>query len=54
MIPAFSDAAFAMKKGEISTKPVQSQYGFHVIQVLDTRTDPTPRLTPCMTRSVRP
>ncbi|MCP1241808.1 peptidylprolyl isomerase [Acetobacter lambici] len=44
MIPAFSDAAFAMKKGEISTKPVQSQYGYHVIQVLDTRTDPTPTL----------
>ena len=44
MIPAFSDAAFSMKKGDISTKPVQSQYGYHVIQVLDTRTDPTPTL----------
>ncbi|KFL90428.1 peptidylprolyl isomerase [Acetobacter malorum] len=44
MIPAFSDAAFAMKKGEISSTPVKSQYGFHVIQVLDTRTDPIPSL----------
>ncbi|MBO1328879.1 peptidylprolyl isomerase [Acetobacter suratthaniensis] len=44
MIPAFSDAAFAMKKGDISTTPVKSQYGYHVIQVLDTRTDPVPSL----------
>ena len=44
MIPAFSDAAFAMKKGEISSTPVKSQYGYHVIQVLDTRTDPVPTL----------
>ncbi|GBQ53075.1 peptidyl-prolyl cis-trans isomerase [Acetobacter indonesiensis NRIC 0313] len=44
MIPAFSDAAFAMKKGEISSTPVKSQYGYHVIQVLDTRTDPIPAL----------
>ncbi|MFT8665246.1 peptidylprolyl isomerase [Acetobacter orientalis] len=44
MIPAFSTAAFAMKKGEVSSTPVKSQYGFHVIQVLDTRTDPIPSL----------
>lgn len=44
MIPAFSTAAFAMKKGEVSSTPVKSQYGFHVIQVLDTRVDPIPSL----------
>jgi peptidyl-prolyl cis-trans isomerase C len=33
-----------MKKGDISTTPVKSQYGYHVIQVLDTRTDPVPSL----------
>lgn len=44
MIPAFSNAAFSMKKGEVSSTPVKSQYGFHVIQVLDTRTDPVPSL----------
>ncbi|KXV57450.1 peptidylprolyl isomerase [Acetobacter senegalensis] len=44
MIPAFSTAAFAMKKGDISNTPVKSQYGYHVIQVLDTRTDPVPSL----------
>lgn len=36
MDPAFEDAVYKMKKGEIS-KPVQSQHGFHIIEVLDTR-----------------
>lgn len=36
MDPAFEDAVYTLKKGEIS-KPVQSQHGFHIIEVLDTR-----------------
>ena len=40
MLPEFSAAAFAMKKGEVSTTPVHTHYGFHVIQVLDTRVSP--------------
>ncbi|EHH69061.1 peptidylprolyl isomerase [Gluconobacter morbifer] len=42
MLPAFSDAAFAMKPNTISQTPVHTQYGYHVIQVLGTRTAPIP------------
>ncbi len=42
MLPEFSAAAFSMSKGEISKKPVQTRYGWHVIQVLDTRTATPP------------
>lgn len=36
MVPEFSNAAFAMKKGDIS-EPVRSQFGYHVIKVTDRR-----------------
>lgn len=35
MVPAFNDAAFAMKKGEVTKTPVKSQFGYHVILVVD-------------------
>ena len=37
MVQAFSDAAFAMKPGEVSTKPVKSEFGWHVIKLVDKR-----------------
>lgn len=42
MIPDFSNVAFSMKSGSITQKPVHTQYGWHVIQVLGTRTAPVP------------
>jgi peptidyl-prolyl cis-trans isomerase C len=35
MLPAFSQMAFSLKKGEIGRAPVQTQYGWHVIKVED-------------------
>ena len=37
MVPEFSEAAFALKPGEITEAPVQTQFGWHVIKVEDRR-----------------
>ncbi len=42
MVPAFADAAFKLKKDEITDTPVKTQFGWHVIKVEDRRTAPTP------------
>jgi peptidyl-prolyl cis-trans isomerase C len=42
MVPAFSEAAFAMEKGAVSKTPVKTQFGWHVIKVEDRRTAKAP------------
>jgi peptidyl-prolyl cis-trans isomerase C len=37
MVAPFSAAAFALRKGEVSRAPVQTQFGWHVIMVEDIR-----------------
>lgn len=37
MVPAFANAAFAMKKGELSKTPVKTEFGYHVILKEDQR-----------------
>ena len=37
MVPEFAGAVMALKPGEFTRKPVQTQYGWHVIQLLETR-----------------
>jgi peptidyl-prolyl cis-trans isomerase C len=41
MVKPFGDAVKGLKKGEITPEPVQTQFGWHVIQLEDTR-DVTP------------
>ena len=35
MVPEFGDAAFAMKVGDVSTEPVKTQFGLHLIKLVD-------------------
>ena len=37
LVPEFSQAMVSLKKGELDPTPVKTQYGWHVIQLLDTR-----------------
>lgn len=42
MVKEFADAAFALKKGETTDKPVKTQFGYHVIRLDDRRQAPPP------------
>lgn len=37
MVPAFSEAAFGLKSGEVTKTPVKTRFGYHVIKVEETR-----------------
>lgn len=42
MVPEFSEAAFKLKKGEVTEKPVKTSFGWHVIRVEDRRSSGPP------------
>jgi peptidyl-prolyl cis-trans isomerase C len=44
MVKEFADAAFNMQRGDVSKVPVKSQFGFHVIQIEDSRMQIPPTL----------
>lgn len=44
MVAEFAEAAFKMKKGETTTEPVKTQFGFHIIRVEDRRAAAPPKL----------
>ena len=42
MVKPFSEAAFGLKKGEFTRKPVKTRFGWHVIKAEDRRAAPVP------------
>lgn len=44
MVPDFEAAAFALEIGTFTARPVQTQFGWHVIKLEDKRTQPAPSL----------
>lgn len=44
MVAPFADAVKAMNKGDVSVSPVQTQFGYHVIKLEDTRESAKPEL----------
>ena len=42
MVPPFAEAVKSMNKGDVSTTPVQTQFGWHVIKLEDSRELPKP------------
>lgn len=39
MVKPFEDAAFGMKAGELADQPVRSNFGFHIVKLLERRTE---------------
>ena len=44
MVPPFEEAAFSLEPGEITVEPVETQFGWHVIRVEETRMTEPPSL----------
>jgi len=56
MVPEFADAAFKLNAGEVSKTPVKTQFGWHIIKVIEKRNAPAPtfeQLKPNLTAELR-
>ena len=42
MVKPFSEAVNTLKKGEVTQAPVQTQFGWHVIKMVDSRATQVP------------
>jgi peptidyl-prolyl cis-trans isomerase C len=52
MVKPFGDAVKTLKKGETTSEPVQTQYGWHIIRLDDTRDAPFDQLKPQLSNAL--
>jgi peptidyl-prolyl cis-trans isomerase C len=52
MVKPFGDAVKGLKKGDTTTAPVQTQYGWHIIKLEDTRDAPFDQMKPQLTSGI--
>src|SRR5882762_8227101 len=52
MVKPFGDAVKGLKKGEFTTDPVQTQYGWHIIKLEDTRDAPFDQMKPQLSNAI--
>jgi len=52
MVKPFGDAVKGLKKGEFTTNAVQTQYGWHIIKLEDTRDAPFDQMKPQLTNGI--
>jgi peptidyl-prolyl cis-trans isomerase C len=52
MVKPFGDAVKALKKGDFTQEPVQTQYGWHIIKLEDTRDAPFDQMKPQLTNTI--
>jgi peptidyl-prolyl cis-trans isomerase C len=52
MVKPFGDAVKVLKKGEMTTEPVQTQYGWHIIKLEDMRDAPFEQLKPQLSNAL--
>jgi len=52
MVKPFGDAVKGLKKGEITPEPVQTQYGWHIIKLEDTRDAPFDQMKTQLTNGI--
>ena len=48
MVKEFEKATFLLKKGQVTKKPVKTQFGFHIIQLNDVRESKPKKLSEIM------
>ncbi len=53
MVKEFDAVVFTLKTGQVSPKPVRTQYGWHVIQVVAKRTKSPPKLAAVRTQLIQ-